>query len=388
MQKAEAQAIPRAKAIEGLQGKIKAKQEKIKELEAQIETYKKNIAAKQQEAITLQNQLSILENRRAKVALDIEATREEIGALDLSIQTLELGVLEKQERIENDKALLGGLVRALARYEVRSPLEILLSEPSFSTFFNQARYMQDVNRTIGDTVRMIENDKAALEREKTEQEQKRATLSKLNDKLQTQNETLTVATKAKSQLISETASSEQKFRVLVTKLRREYQMIENEIVTLERDVRLQLERTHKLVPEDGTVFSWAVPSRRITTEFHDPEYPFRYVFEHPGIDIGSTPQGTPVTASASGYVARARDGGARGYSYVMLVHPDGYSTVYGHLSRIAVAEDSFVTRGSVLGYSGGAPGTYGAGPFTTGPHLHYEIRLNGIPVNPLNLLAD
>lgn len=387
VERAEAQTAGRASAVEDLQNKIKAKQDKIKEIEAQIETYKKNIAAKQQEALTLQNQLSILENRRAKIELDIEATTEAIAGLDLEIQTLELGILEKQERIEKDKALLAGLVRALARFEVRSPLEILLSEPSFSTFFNQMRYMQDVNRTIGDTVRMIENDKTALEEQKTAREQKRATLSKLKDDLEGKKDALQGATSAKANLLAQTAASEQKFRVLVTKLRREYQAIENEIVSLERDVRLQLERQHKLIPEDGMVFSWPVPSKYVTAEFHDPEYPYRYVFEHPGVDIRAG-QGTPVTASASGYVARAKDGGARGYSYVMLVHPEGFATVYGHLSRIAVAEDSFVSRGSVVGYSGATPGTAGAGPFTTGPHLHFEIRLNGIPVNPLNYLAD
>jgi murein DD-endopeptidase MepM/ murein hydrolase activator NlpD len=72
-----------------------------------------------------------------------------------------------------------------------------------------------------------------------------------------------------------------------------------------------------------------------------------------------------------------------GYSYLLLIHSEGISTLFGHVSKFYVKEGEYVTKGQVVGLSGGMPGTPGAGRFSTGPHLHFEVRLNGIPVNPI-----
>jgi murein DD-endopeptidase MepM/ murein hydrolase activator NlpD len=99
---------------------------------------------------------------------------------------------------------------------------------------------------------------------------------------------------------------------------------------------------------------------------------------HPGLDIAAD-RGTPVRATADGVVNSAGYTGNYGNS-VLIDHGFGIGTRFGHLSRVVVRPGQTVRRGDVVG-SVGATGR------ATSPHLHYEILLNGQPINPLRLLA-
>lgn len=131
-------------------------------------------------------------------------------------------------------------------------------------------------------------------------------------------------------------------------------------------------------------FMWPVYSR-VSAGFHDPDYLRIFGVQHRGVDL-PTAQGTPVRASADGVVITVRDGGLTGYTYVLIGHVDGYATLYGHLSMTAVMPGEEVKQGDVIGLSGGLPGTHGAGPMTTGAHLHFEVMRNGANIDPLLVL--
>jgi len=164
--------------------------------------------------------------------------------------------------------------------------------------------------------------------------------------------------------LEETRGVEWKFQSLLAKTIEEQKTIENEIIELESTARKKIAKEKQeqleLMEKEGIiVFSWPVPLKGITCSFHDPDYPYRnWIGEHSGIDLRAA-QGTAVRAAASGYIARAKHGGT-GYSYVMIIHNDSFSTLYGHLSKIAVEEGEYVKRGSIIGRSGGLPGTTGA----------------------------
>ncbi len=100
---------------------------------------------------------------------------------------------------------------------------------------------------------------------------------------------------------------------------------------------------------------------------------------HKGLDI-SNRMGTPIVAPAQGTVTMAARDGAYGNS-VEINHGGGIVTKYGHMQRWVVQPGQWVKRGEIIGY-------IGMTGRTTGPHLHYEVRLNGVPVNPMRYILE
>lgn len=142
-----------------------------------------------------------------------------------------------------------------------------------------------------------------------------------------------------------------------------------------------------IVPS-GSGFAWPTPGfvSRSSEWFED-----REVYNHGGIDIaGAGIMGTPVVAAADGTVVATNSscthnwgksyscgcGGGYG-NYVMISHAGGKMTVYGHLTSLTVSSGQSVSRGQVIGYVGSTGNS-------TGPHLHYECRLNGVRYNPMS----
>jgi murein DD-endopeptidase MepM/ murein hydrolase activator NlpD len=123
--------------------------------------------------------------------------------------------------------------------------------------------------------------------------------------------------------------------------------------------------------------AWARPlaGLRVTSAFGSRRmHPILHrILPHTGIDYGAR-YGTPVHVTADGVVTRAGRNGGYG-NMVEVQHPNGYSTRYAHLSRIATRRGHLVHQGDLIGY-------VGMTGLATGPHLHYEVRRNGHPVDP------
>ena len=126
---------------------------------------------------------------------------------------------------------------------------------------------------------------------------------------------------------------------------------------------------------EGGGLSWPLRSYRITSRFGEADIEFHRQFFHGGVDFAA-PYGTPIYAAAAGTVTQS---GSGDYGINVFTDTPDALIVYGHMSRTAVSVGQRVARGEVLGY-------VGCSGMCTGPHLHFEVRLNGRPVNPLGLL--
>lgn len=371
--------------VQEIDRQIQEKKLLLEELNKRRESYEESLRIKEQEASSLQNQLSIIDLQVSKTENDIEGINIEVDEINLEIEDLKTKIASKEQELTDIKEKLAQYIRVLYKYEQKSYLEIIVQNNSFSDFFDQIKYSEDLEKNVKSTLDNIKVLKQELEDRKGERETKKKELDDLQNKLKASIDELSNQKVYKTNLLEETKSSERKFENLLDQAKLEQQQADADISNLQQKAKDKLEQGGIGYDNTNATLSWpAISEKGISAYFHDPTYIFRKYFEHPAIDIRIS-QGTAVQAAASGYVARAKNAGF-GYNYVMIIHNDELSTVYGHLSRIDVQEDTYVVRGQTIGLSGGMPGTPGAGRLTTGPHLHFEVRLNGIPVNPLDYL--
>ena len=377
--------------IDALNTQIDGKKDALSKLRDQQRYYQQLVAEKQQEKASLKNQLSILDNKMAEIELDIEGTKLEMEQTELELRSLELEIAKKDQQINQSQDRLSKLIKTIDQQGSKNTLEIILMNDSFSDFLNDVEYLNNVSSAVRDGLEDLKDLKASLEEQQQTLNHKREQLAELQQVLADKKYNLDQEKENKNFILEQTQLSESQYQSLLADAKKEQEQANAEINQLEKTIRQKLAQLEASRPKNNqdkanntSVFIWPVPKNRINAYFHDPDYPFRNVFEHPAVDIRAA-QGTPIVAAANGYVAAAKDAGM-GYSYIMIVHDNGLATVYGHVSKIVVKEEDYVTAGQLIGYSGGTPGTPGAGKMTTGPHLHFEVRLNGIPVDPLAYL--
>jgi murein DD-endopeptidase MepM/ murein hydrolase activator NlpD len=372
-------------SLDDLNAQIEESKNKLDDIKKQAAIYQKNIRIKQEEALSLSNQMDILSNQIAKTRLDVEATQEEIKKAELEIRETELQILDAEDSIEAKQQDLSSTLREIHANDQTNYLEIFVLNESISDFFNHAENTRLLSQNLQSTVNRVKVLKQQFEDKKDGLSEKRDELAKLEKELLLAKAELEGELTYKDNLLAETEESEDAFYNMFWEAKREQEQANSEIYNIERQIRERLDQGTDDLDEpieltDSTLI-WPVPQNKVTAYFHDKSYPFRNIFEHPAIDIRAA-QGTSTRAAADGYVLKAKDNGY-GYSYIAILHADGLSTVYGHMSKIFVRADEYVQKGEIIGLSGGMPGSLGAGNLTTGPHMHFEVRLNGIPVDPL-----
>lgn len=351
-----------------------------------LKSEQKSIAEKKSE---LGDEIDLLEAEQAsvmerKAALDEqnELTRQEIELIneqiDLYEKLIAVKEAELEQAIEAERAQIQAYRRHLRAMEENGSIhffEILFHARSFSDLLSRISDLRDImtadKRLEDECIAARENVQLVkADYESTQEGYEAAKVELLERKAQ-----LAADIEAASKLIAELMAN-------IDSRREEYEALEAEMADMDAKITemIQALKAQNIVGTGSYI--WPLPgysagSRTFGTQFH----PIDKVWKtHSGQDIGA-PMNTTIIAADGGTVSVAATGWNGGYgNYVIINHGNGRATLYAHMNSIAVKAGSSVSKGAVIGYVG----TSGK---STGPHLHFEVRVNGVCVDPMQYFS-
>jgi len=368
--------IANAQSVDELKTKIGERNDAISKLEAEIKQYQTDIAALGLEKDSLSNAIKSLDISKKKLEADVKITENKIAAKNLEIKELSLQIGDKSERITDSKRVITQSLYTLSQMNSASVIETILSQKSFSDMWNSADELTTLQGTMQDRIVELESLKVNLEGNKKLTEKKKAELVTLQNDLKNQAKIIADTVKEKNSILSETKNTEANYNKLLATKKLQKEAFEKEVSALENALKIAVDPNS--IPTTGTgILKYPLQNIRITQYFGNTSFATKnpQIYKsgtHPGVDFAAS-IGTPVQAALSGTVVGSGNmdtaGGGRCRSYgkwVMIKHANGLSTLYAHLSLIAVTTGQELLTGQVLGYSGNT----GA---TTGPHLHFGV---------------
>lgn len=399
--------------LQEIQSEIQQKAQSVKELSEKLAVFEKNIKDAKAQQENLNNQISILDAKISSTETTIEKKNIELQVLQLEVEALQQQIYQSEAEIEQASTQLTSLLRQMYINKKKTAFEVTFGHTRFSDFFADMTYSAEVQSDVKGSLTEVRRIKSVLENRRSEIKEKQVEESVQKEALEAQKESMEGEQEFKSQLLLEVADSEEKYQELLKAVKTQQQQIEGEVAQLQRtsasriaaikqkvlerlndedDSNDELTEEEQAIIEPGPIgFMWPMIGRTrpsVTCGFHCSGYPF--YFPHNGLDIGA-PMRTPVYAAESGYIVRVKfDPNSSALAYVYIDHGQNLMTGYLHLNDVVVSADEYVTKGQLIGYSGGLPGSVGAGPYSTGAHLHFEVRtvVNGImqTVDPLQYL--
>lgn len=402
--------VSASSSITEKQDKIKELEERNKEIDSQISNISGEISEnKELQALWLEklnvakDQVDNYNNLLYLKEQDISAKQADITALDLQITAKEQDIDQKQREIaeleaKNEENLkkFGEVLRALYMTENSDIFSVLAESNDIYDMLvrtkmminvtdQNERMMEELQTSIKDT----ENKIAQLEEDKMQLQSYHTKLEQDMDALEAAKADLLGQQAEASKLSAEYTQNYNTYSTLISDFQDKQQQLQSEkkanaaeIADYEKQIQREIQQAQQNSNQVYQQGEWLWP---VDPKFHYLTTLFGYddwrKGNHSGIDIGDGGiNGTNVYASKAGVVITAKDTYIPGYSYgkyVVIDHGDGYSTLYGHCSAIYVTVGQQVERGEVIA----AVGNTG---WSTGPHMHFEVRVNGIAQDPFN----
>lgn len=420
--------------------KLDDKRRDLEDVKAEIDENRGNQSAVEKHQAEILHEIQLNDQKIAQLQGELNRLQVELNKVTEQRRATEKKLQEKQRELEITIEELEEVKRKLAQrreiYNLRivsayknggsKVLTIVLSANNFTDFekrlallgaiaADDARLikgMKELSATIAAKITEIEAGKKAVEAQRARLVQEERRVAELKSKVIEKQDLINEEQREQKELLEEAKQKEIQLAEAEEMLKATSASLTNEIRELERielerrraEERRKAEERRRAAEEarsasmsrgeDRTGESSSPPSEPensrssrfyrpvpgpITSGFGYRFHPvLKYSRLHAGIDFRA-PTGTPVRAAQSGTVLIAGWKGGYGYT-VVISHGDGLTTLYGHNSRLAVKAGQYVSHGQIVAYSGSTG-------LSTGPHLHFEVRVNGVPKNPMNWLA-
>lgn len=367
------------KKIETTRGKIGRKKGTERVLTKEIEGYNARIGK-------LERKIGSLRGRQATVQADLDRSRSELARIQSDLRSERRRVVRLRKRLAEVRQALARRLVELYQADEPDIVSVILESDGFSDLLERGEFMQAVSEQDGKILQLVRDARADAKRTEQRLGQLENRQQRVTARAQKQRDAIS---EVKQELIDTKVgydgTRQDKARAL-GKVRGDRERLEQHLDGLEgasAKIASQLRALAK--PGGGSLpagpirqgsgrFIWPVNGT-----FTSPFGP-RWGRLHAGIDIAAA-EGTPIRAADDGTVLLMQGTGASGGygNYTCVGHGGGLSTCYAHQVRFATSQGADVSKGQVIGYVGNTGNSFGA-------HLHFEVRVNGSPVDPMRYL--
>jgi len=360
-----------AQSVDEIRQSIESHNDKIKQLEEEIKIYEKQIETVNGQAKTLQSAIQVLDINQKKIGTEIKKTETNIQKTNLTIKNLggEIGNIEA--KIASNMEAIAKTLNDIRQSDEESLIESFLTNKSLADVFDDYELISQFQQKVRTQSKELEAYKEELSDKKTATEEEKKKLVSLKSELGDQNQILVINKKEKNNLLAITKNKETEYKKILAERQAEKERFEKELFEFESQLKRAIDPNSFPSPGKG-ILSWPLDNIYITQYFGKTVDAKRLYVSgtHNGIDFRAS-RGTPVKAALGGIIDGVgnTDEQKGCYSYgkwILIKHPNGLSTLYGHLDLIKTSVGQKVETGEVIGYSGQTG-------YSTGPHLHLTL---------------
>jgi len=334
--------------------------------------------AKDQEA-QLQAVIVSIDSRIDQTEQSINAAQAKLDAIGVDLADAQAQLVATRAKLARDKAQLSDQLVLIYKQGRTSTINQVLGASSFNEFMQRLIDLRQLAGSQQQTLRLVQQEEAQVNalvaRIRKQQDEQKALLSQLHGQADALQVELGARQAAQDRLQQVQAADAQK----LAEMQKSAAELDAQIAAIKEAMAEAARRGggngHFVWPEQGPI-TQGFGCTPYQFEPWDPNCPSRHF--HTGIDIGAA-WGTPVGAGDAGIAYTYYSSYGYG-NHVIIVHGNGWVSIYGHLASFAVGNGQAVGRGQTVGYEGSTGNS-------TGPHLHFEIRLNDVPQNPLQYLS-